>query len=102
MTFMSAEQPPVLASQHGGLATGYLILLIVVGLGLVVLLIAALISIGTSSLNGTAKAGWMVVCLILQFFGPLVWFLWGRKASPDPFRTHVPPPSAPPTEDQQR
>lgn len=69
-----------LAAGDSALAGGYLALLVIVGLALLVLFVAAVASIVTSArLTGAGKAMWILVCLVLQFFGPLAWFLWGRK-----------------------
>lgn len=82
---MTALPLPVLAAGSGGLATGYLILLIVIGVALLALFIGAVVSILSSpALSGSTKFLWIVVCLILQFFGPVAWFLWGRKAFAEP------------------
>lgn len=48
-------------------------------LGLVVLFVAAIISIARSPhLEPLGRLIWIVVCLFLQFFGPVAWFVWGR------------------------
>ena len=53
--------------------------LVIVGVALLVFFLAALVSIARSPrLSSGAKVVWGVGCLILQFFGPLLWFLWGR------------------------
>ena len=59
---------------------GVLIALFVIGgVLLLIFFLAALISIVRSPrLSSGAKVVWAVGCLILQFFGPLLWFLWGR------------------------
>lgn len=68
------------AAGDSALAAGYLALLVVVGVALLVLFVAAVVSIATSArLTGAGKAVWVLVCLVLQLLGPLAWFLWGRK-----------------------
>ena len=53
----------------------------VVAVACVVLFIAALVSILSSrSLTGGGKLLWIIAVFVFQFFGPLVWFLWGRDA----------------------
>lgn len=63
-----------------GLPIALLILFGLIALALLVLYVAAVLSIVQSNrLSGAGKAMWIVACLILQFFGPLAWFGWGRK-----------------------
>ncbi|MGI8417046.1 MAG: PLD nuclease N-terminal domain-containing protein [Nakamurella sp.] len=67
-----------------GLPVALLILFGVIALALLILFVAAVLSILRSDrLSDAGKAIWIVACLILQFFGPLVWFGWGRKQSFD-------------------
>lgn len=52
----------------------------IVALPLIIFFIAAIVSILKSDrLETSGRLVWIVVCLFLQFFGPLAWFLWGRK-----------------------
>lgn len=63
-----------------GLATGVLAVLGIVAIALLVLFFAAVVSIlGSARLSSSGKVVWIVICLILQFFGPVGWFVWGRK-----------------------
>lgn len=72
--------PTTWAASGGNAAAGVLIALFVIGgVLLLVFFLAALVSIVRSPrLTSGAKLVWGVGCLILQFFGPLLWFLWGR------------------------
>lgn len=80
MPIIDSLSQPVLAAESG-LGTGSVILLVIVGVALLALFIGAVVSILSSpTMNGQTKAVWVVICLILQFFGPLAWFIWGRKA----------------------
>lgn len=57
------------------------VLIAVVAVACIVLFIAALVSILSSrSLTGGGKLLWIIAVFVFQFFGPLVWFLWGRDA----------------------
>lgn len=47
------------------------------------LFIAALISIVTSTLDGGMKVVWLVFAFIAPFIGSLLWFLVGRKRTPN-------------------
>lgn len=77
---MDLPTTTTLAAGDSALAGGYLALLVIVGLGLLALFVAAVASILTSArLSGAGKAMWVLICLVLQFFGPLAWLLWGRK-----------------------
>jgi hypothetical protein len=79
MTLTGAATSMTAAGNDAGISTGYLVLLITVGVVLLAFFIAAVISIaGSPRLTGAGKIGWTLVCLVLQFFGPLGWFLWGR------------------------
>lgn len=67
------------ADDNTSLTTGLIGLFVAIGLALVVLFAAAVVSIVRSDrLGQTEKAVWIIGCLILQFFGPLAWFVWGR------------------------
>ncbi|WP_313095371.1 PLD nuclease N-terminal domain-containing protein [Corynebacterium variabile] len=66
-----------------------MVFLALVALACVVLFIAALVSILSSrSLTVGGKLLWCIAVFVFQFFGPLVWFLWGRNAqlSRQPYR----------------
>ncbi|MEK7675052.1 MAG: PLD nuclease N-terminal domain-containing protein [Verrucomicrobiota bacterium] len=41
--------------------------------------IAGLVSCLRSDKAGGLKLLWMIVILLAPFFGPLLWFLWGKK-----------------------
>ena len=61
------------------------VVLLVLGVGFAVavlaLLIAALVSIWRSPrLTPSGKGLWILIVLIAQFIGPIVWFAWGRRA----------------------
>lgn len=72
----------------GGVQWWHFLVLLVL-LALVALFVGALVSIATSRhLDNTAKAIWIVVCVFLQFFGPVAWFVWGRHQRP---RSEGPP-----------
>jgi Phospholipase_D-nuclease N-terminal len=66
----------------GGSAVGgaLIVLLVAIGLALLALFLAALVSIlRTARMTSTGRLVWIVIVLIFQFFGPLAWFLFGRK-----------------------
>lgn len=59
----------------------FFVLLVIVAVGGVVLFIAALVSILSSRrLTFGGKLLWCIAVFVFQLIGPLVWFLWGRKA----------------------
>ncbi len=51
--------------------------------GLLVLLVAALISIGRAGrgIGSVAVLGWTLLAILLPLLGPLAWFLAGRPAA---------------------
>ena len=58
---------------------GLLAALAVAAVALLALFVAAVVSIlGSDRLSSSGKVVWVVVCLVLQFFGPVAWFVWGR------------------------
>ncbi len=64
-----------------------------IGLGLVVLVIAAAISIMTSpNYTAAGKCLWILVLIALPILGALGWFVWGRTASLTPQARVAPPP----------
>lgn len=62
---------------HAGVVV-VLILVVLAGLLLLLLFVGAVISIFKSDRTNETKILWTVVCLFLQLFGPLAWFLVGR------------------------
>lgn len=66
----------------GAIPTVLIVLMVVVGIALVAFCIAALISIiGSPGLSSGLRLAWVVGVLIFQFFGPVAWFMFGRKAA---------------------
>jgi hypothetical protein len=83
---MTAMTPLDLAASgaDNGLGLTVAALLTIGVLLLVVLFVAALVSILRSpNLSGTGKLLWVVVVFCLQLIGPLAWFLFGRSARLD-------------------
>lgn len=67
-------------STGGGLSIALLVVFGVIALALAILFVAAVVSILRSDrLSAAFQFGWIILCLILQFFGPLLWFWWGRR-----------------------
>ncbi|GAA4865510.1 PLD nuclease N-terminal domain-containing protein [Saccharopolyspora rosea] len=66
-------------------ALGGMVLVITLGAlaAYVLLFIAALISIVTSTLDGAMKVVWLIFAFIAPFIGSLLWFLVGRKRTPN-------------------
>jgi heme/copper-type cytochrome/quinol oxidase subunit 4 len=89
MTDASATYTSALSeSTKSAASTGWLVLLGVVGVALLVLFVAAVVSIVRSRrLTSQGKIVWIIGVLIFQFFGPLAWFLVGRKNSPQLYRS---------------
>ncbi len=57
------------------------ILLWTIGIGgLAVFWVAALVSISrrSSQISGLEAVGWYAIVIFAQFFGPLIWFFFGR------------------------
>lgn len=62
-----------------GVTAAVLVVVAVVAVALLALFIAAVVSIvGSDRLSESGKAVWVVACLVLQLFGPVAWFVWGR------------------------
>jgi hypothetical protein len=64
--------------------TGWHVILIglLVVISLIVLFIAAAVSIASSrTASGTEKAIWVLVALVFPVLGPILWFAIGRNAS---------------------
>lgn len=79
---MDVPTPTMTTFAAGGsvLAGDHLALLVLVLLALLGLLVAAVASILTSArLAGAGKAMWVLNFWVLQFSGPLLWVLWGRR-----------------------
>lgn len=76
MTYLSNR---LLAADENGLSTVAVVIIVLIAIALLTLFVAALVSILRSpALTPTGKLVWAIVVLILQFFGPLAWLLWGR------------------------
>ncbi len=79
---MLSSKPAGLLAAGGssGPAALLLVLFAVIGLALLAFCISAIVSIVRSPhLSSNGKATWVIVVLILQFFGPLIWFSLGRR-----------------------
>ncbi|MGI9031557.1 MAG: PLDc N-terminal domain-containing protein [Ilumatobacteraceae bacterium] len=78
---------PVLApvsDDDEGFGTGAAVLLAVIVIALVVLFIAALVSIvRTSRLSGGGKLLWVVIVFVFPLIGSIVWFAFGRGMNLD-------------------
>lgn len=77
----------VLATAQKDMSVWGLMLIVLIGLvalGLVVLFIAALVSVLRSPrLASGGKAVWVLLVFVFPLLGPLVWFIWGRHSSFD-------------------
>jgi len=63
-----------------GMHFGVVIVIAIVVLALLVLFVAAIVSILRSPLlSGDGRALWIVIVVVFQFVGPLAWFLFGRN-----------------------
>ena len=65
------------AAASTGVAVGVWVVVIVL---LVALFLAALASILSTPMDSGRRVVWILGCLVFQFFGPVLWFLVGRKA----------------------
>jgi Phospholipase_D-nuclease N-terminal len=60
---------------------------VVVGLALLALFVAALLSVLRSTrLTGTGRIVWIIAVLVFPLLGPLAWFLVGRRSSAEVYR----------------
>jgi len=74
---LMAEQA---TSAEQAIGIGLIVGLVVIGVALFVLFIAALVSVLRSRvLTGGGKVLWILVVFAFPFLGPLGWFIWGRK-----------------------
>lgn len=77
MTYLSNR---LLVADENGLSTVAVVIIVLIAIALLALFVAALVSILRSPvLTATGKLVWVIVVLVLQFFGPLAWFFFGRK-----------------------
>ncbi|NLU84324.1 hypothetical protein HCA44_16235 [Rhodococcus sp. HNM0569] len=59
-----------------------LVALALVGIALVVLFVAALVSVVRSdNYRAGGKAVWILLVLAFPFLGPVVWFVWGKDST---------------------
>ncbi|WP_312802847.1 PLD nuclease N-terminal domain-containing protein [Corynebacterium variabile] len=80
-TFLAQAADSSSTSDSSGWWFIFGVFLALVAIACVVLFISALVSILRSrSLTTGGKLLWCIAVFVFQFFGPLVWFLWGRNA----------------------
>jgi Phospholipase_D-nuclease N-terminal len=75
------------ADDRSAASVGWLVIVVVVGVALVALFVAALLSVLRSPrLTGTGRIAWTIGVLIFPLLGPLAWFLVGRRSSAEVYR----------------
>ncbi|RWZ51902.1 PLDc_N domain-containing protein [Labedella phragmitis] len=59
-------------------------LVILASIPLLVLFVAAIVSIARATATGTEKAIWVLVALVFPIAGPIVWFAVGKRTTSSP------------------
>jgi hypothetical protein len=59
-------------------------LVILASIPLLVLFIAAIVSIGRATATATEKVVWVLIALIFPIAGPIVWFAVGKRTTAGP------------------
>jgi hypothetical protein len=64
--------------------TGWHLVILASTLILLVLFIAAIVSIARATATGTEKAIWVLIALVFPIAGPIVWFAVGKRTTSGP------------------
>lgn len=67
-------------------AIAWLVVLICVAAALLVLFVAALVSVLRAPLSPAARVAWVLGVLVFPLVGPVAWFTVGRRATPQVHR----------------